>query len=250
MLILAFIILLILGIIFIRRKENHTEFPKTIWILWLQGWDSAPWLQQRVKESWEKHNPNWEVRCIDEQNCPVNIDGDTHQAKSDVIRLRILDELGGVWADSTMLCMEPLDNWYEEAITPAGMWMYHGGSGCKAPASWFILSKPNNYILSEWRKSNDEYWKSPLVDYGYFWMDALFNKLCESDPKFKSEWDKVPYECCEDFGSSHMFAGKVLNSNKDLQESLKSNPPHAIKLDKGCSDDPSLDNNCTFAVNL
>jgi mannosyltransferase OCH1-like enzyme len=34
----------------------------------------------------------------------------TIQAKSDMIRLHVLSTHGGVWADSTMLCLQPLDS--------------------------------------------------------------------------------------------------------------------------------------------
>ena len=40
---------------------------KTIWILWLQGWENAPWLQQRVAESWIKNNPDWSIKLINEE---------------------------------------------------------------------------------------------------------------------------------------------------------------------------------------
>lgn len=231
------------------NKATYTDkFPKKIWILWLQGWDEAPWLQQNVKESWKLHNPEWEVICIDEKNCPVSIEGDTYQDKADVIRLRILDEIGGVWADSTMLCTEPLDNWYKNAVNPSRFWMYHGWENCKYGAIWFILSYPGSYIIKTWREEIDNYWKDNNIDYGYHATDILFKKLVDENKQFSEEWSKVPKKCCEDYGSAHMFAGKVLSTDLDLQESLVKNPPHAVKLDKGCSSDPSLDNNCTFAV--
>ena len=51
--------------------------------------------------------------------------------------------IGGVWADATMLCMQPLDNWVYEKVEPAGMWMYHGpGAGMPkeiGPEIWFIV---------------------------------------------------------------------------------------------------------------
>jgi hypothetical protein len=250
-----FIVLVFFVLYFATQKstfEDEDSFPKVIWLLWLQGWDKAPWLQQQVRKSWEKHNPGWEVRCIDEKNCPVKVDAYWAAAKSDVIRLRLLHELGGVWADSTMLCLEPLDNWYKDSVRPNGFWMYHGGEECKWPASWFMMSKPGAYIITEWRKACDAYWAEwntlKKMDYGYFWMDRLFHNLHESDSKFREEWAKVPFECCEDEGSSHMFSEKVLGSHKHLRQRVEDDPPHAVKLDKACSDDPSLDNNCTHAV--
>lgn len=41
---------------------------RTVWLLWFQGWGSAPWLVQEVAKSWERHNPGWEVVRLDKQN--------------------------------------------------------------------------------------------------------------------------------------------------------------------------------------
>ena len=51
------------------------------------------------------------------------------QAKSDIIRLSLLKNYGGIWADSTLLCMQPLSFWFYEALSKTGMWMYHGHGG-------------------------------------------------------------------------------------------------------------------------
>jgi hypothetical protein len=58
------------------------------------------------------------------------------QAKSDIIRLHLLAQHGGVWADATVLCLQPLDHWLYDMLAPARFWMYHGtvretsGSAC------------------------------------------------------------------------------------------------------------------------
>jgi mannosyltransferase OCH1-like enzyme len=112
--------------------------------LWLQGWDKAPWHINKVKESWQKYNSEWNIELVSEDNLskyiniklPNNI---TPQAKSDIIRLNLLYEHGGVWADATMLCLMPLDLWLFEVIQPSSFWMYHGRDNCTGPASWFII---------------------------------------------------------------------------------------------------------------
>ena len=86
--------------------------PKNIFLLWLQGWDNAEWLNKQVAESWELNNPGWNIHYIDFKNLKdyVNdidyIYDDTKnispQAKSDIIRLSLLKNHGGVWADATM----------------------------------------------------------------------------------------------------------------------------------------------------
>jgi len=219
---------------------------KTIWILWLQGWDKAPWLQQRIAESWTKNNPDWTVKLIDEEQVRTLVSDSvymydpsktiTPQAKSDIIRLSLLKNYGGVWADSTMLCMQPLDRWCSDAVKPAGFWMYHG---CgvdllieEGPASWFILSEPNNRFICEWKKECDEYWHSRTETDEYFWMDLLFKKIIHSNIYLFELWLSAPFLSCEDEGQSHcLYKGSTMIINDEKTKMLLfENPPYALKL--------------------
>lgn len=137
-----------------NMDSNKQEFPKIVWILWFQGWDQAPELVLKVRDSWKYHNPNWEIKELDDNNLMNYIDFNLpedaeYPAKSDIIRLALLKKYGGVWADSTMLCLRPLDTWVYEAIEPSKFWMYHGRDGGRGPASWFIISYSNSYIISK-----------------------------------------------------------------------------------------------------
>jgi len=220
---------------------------KIVWILWLQGWDKAPWLQQRVAESWTKNNPDWTVKLIDEEQVRTLVsDIDymydssktiTPQAKSDIIRLSLLAKYGGVRADATMLCMQPLNNWYLNAIKPAGFWMYHGWADSdlpieEGPASWFILSEPNNRFICEWKKECDTYWLSRTEIDEYFWMDRLFKKIIYSNIYLFDLWLSVPFLSCEDEGQSHCLfkESKMITADEDLKKLLFNNPPYALKL--------------------
>jgi len=65
---------------------------------------------------------------------------------------------GGVWtdeADTTMLRLAPLDSWMHEALMPAEFWMYHGRDGGLGPASWFIASTNESYIMQRWKEMTD-----------------------------------------------------------------------------------------------
>ena len=44
---------------------------KTIWMLWFQGWESAPWLIQNARKSWEIHNTNWNIIFLDEKKSTI-----------------------------------------------------------------------------------------------------------------------------------------------------------------------------------
>ena len=220
---------------------------KNIFLLWLQGWEKAPWLQKKVLESWIVNNPDWNIELIDQKNLRNYVnDIDyiydknkriTPQAKSDIIRLSLLKKYGGIWADSTLLCMQPLSHWVFDAVSETGMWMYHGhGANLKSdlgPASWFIISEKNGYLISTWKKSCDFFWRKNYKVKDYFWMDGLFKDLLAKDAKFKNEWLKTPFLYCEEIGSSHTLAYYNFGLEKDtklIKEILKNKPPYVLKL--------------------
>jgi len=226
-------------------QQNYNDIPKNVFLLWFQGWINAPWLQTQVRKSWEINNPNWNIILLDDKNLKDYInDIDyiydkskkiSYQAKSDIIRLSLLKNIGGVWADSTLLCMQPLDNWVNQAVEPSGFWMYHGhGAGMPksiGPASWFIVSKKNNYVLKKWKEKCDKYWKNNNSTCNYFWMDGLFKNLHNKDKKFKNLWYNVPYLYCEEMGSCHTLAHyKMDKNNKQLKTIFANNPPYALKF--------------------
>jgi hypothetical protein len=151
-------------------------------------------------------------------------------AKSDIIRLSLLEKHGGIWADSTMLCMAPLEEWVYDALDPAGIWMYHGGDDGQGPASWFIISVKQSYIIKKWKKACDDYWASRTKEDEYFWMDKLFNNLLKSDVKFAEEWRVVPYLLCDAPGQAHMVAGKTQSNDPELKKIFSEYPPYAVKL--------------------
>jgi len=230
---------------------------KTIWLLWLQGWENAPRLAQSVRQAWINLNPDWRVECICERTLHNYIDvslihdGMGSAAKSDVIRLNLLSKFGGVWADASLLPFISLDSWIYDALQPVGFWMYHGRDYGNGPASWFIISTKQSYLIQKWSEKCNEYWKERRETDNYFWMDALFKDLLDNDSHFKHEWDCVPYLWCESRGQSHMLAGKVNNNNPELKEIIAQTPPYVLKLSfGGFSDDPNTNGNFALDVAL
>lgn len=231
--------------------HSNPSLEKNIFILWLQGWENAKWLNQKVAESWRINNPDWTVHLIDLNNLKNYVsDIDyiydprkkiTPQAKSDIIRLSLLKNHGGVWADATMLCMQPLDHWINDAIEHSGLWMYHGHGGGMVkevgPASWFIVSKKGSYMIRRWKEICDHYWKSLDYTNNYFWMDSLFRYLFEHDTLFKELWLNVPYLYCELDGQSHTLAHHgIEHHTPHIQHLFETKPPYALKLWKTWND--------------
>ena len=181
------------------------KLNKNIFLLWLQGWDHAPWLQKKVVESWRINNPNWNIHLIDSKNINnyvsdinyINNEFITMQTKADIIRLSLLKNHGGVWADATLLCMQPLEHWIYEAIQPSNFWMYRSKGKYlklgpdKSPTVWFIISVHNEYIINKWKEECDCFWNNIVKEYPYFFLDTLFQKIFYNDQKFKQLWLKT-----------------------------------------------------------
>ena len=224
---------------------------KTIWILWLQGWDKIPEVVRLNLLSWRKYNKDWKIELLSESNLFNYIDLPEYilekrrqkkiKAYSDIIRLSVLNKYGGIWVDATVLCMQPLSKWIYEVIKPNGFWMYSSTFATngkqRGPCIWFIVSMRNNYIISKWYNAILEYWKYNDTS-EYFLTDKLFVDLLENDNKFLQEWNKVPILWSkEGEGNSSMLAGIVfenVNSEKSKKaiEMYKKKCPYVLKLSR------------------
>lgn len=248
---------------------------KHVFILWLQGWENAPWLSKQVAESWEMNNPDWKINYIDLENLKDYVNDidyiyDTNksitpQAKSDIIRLSLLKNHGGIWADATMLCMQPLEHWVHEAVEKSGMWMYRGG-GYKGRiakswgwASWFIVAKKNNEIINKWKECCDDYWSKNNKALEYFWMDRLLHGIFIHNIDIKQKWLCTPALCCEEEGQSHTLAkhnNGVESNTPHIKKKLLEKPPYALKLWKHYStflsneSEKSINSNGYYAIEM
>jgi len=131
--------------------------PNTIWFLWFQGLDSAPYVVRKCHESWVARNPGWRVISLDERTLPSvasvnysagNIGKLRPQAKSDLVRLDLLTHHGGVWVDATCFCVQPLDDW----LTPnlgSGFFAFHRPQPTRIISSWFLAAQPGNVLASQ-----------------------------------------------------------------------------------------------------
>jgi hypothetical protein len=113
----------------IECRSPGNDIPKTIWMLWDTGFDDAPDVVKRSYDSWKEYNPEWTVKGIDlseaELLTEVNEIGSegylpgpvwtsmSIQAKSDYIRISLLHKYGGIWADASLYCNQPLDDWID-----------------------------------------------------------------------------------------------------------------------------------------
>jgi len=147
-------------------SEGTKLIPKKIWMLWFQGLSDAPFVVKKCVDSWVNENPNWEVIILDENNLSKYVVIDlpekkyanlTMQGKSDLIRLHLLSEYGGVWADGTTFCMKPLDDWID-GCTASGFFAFHRPARDTIMGSWFLVSEKGGPIVVKWRERMNSFW--------------------------------------------------------------------------------------------
>lgn len=214
-------------------------------MFWDKGQTYFPNLTSIVFETWTKHNPTWDITVLTldnignylpEQKSLILNKNIKVQAKSDIIRLNILNNFGGVWVDATLLCFQPLDSWITDEILRSGTWMYHGHGakmcGLYGPASWFIISVENSYIIERWTDECNRFIEENDTNYSYFWMDECFKKIYKTDKKFSSLWNNTQFLYADAFGQSHglCYNGGMFGKSKAFIKKIKIQPPYVLKM--------------------
>jgi hypothetical protein len=171
---------------------------KIIWISWLQGWQSAPPLVLKCLASWQQLNPGWQVRACAIEDFRVLLDLPDLSGKiitaasfSDLVRVQLLHEYGGVWVDATLLCRRPLDDWLP-ALLEEGFFAFERPAPDRPLASWFLAAESGHPLLAQWCQASQLYWRLRLKSNDYFWFHHLFAELCASDARFRDRWARVP----------------------------------------------------------
>lgn len=137
---------------------------------WHQGFGQANMLVQQCVASWRYHNPDWEIKLVDQFNVhdyisPLDIPDDKLlnlrvQHRSDLIRTKLLIAHGGVWADPTCFCMRPLSEWIEDHLQ-AGFFFFHRPGRDRVLANWFIaVSHKSDPFLTKLYRELCKYWST------------------------------------------------------------------------------------------
>ena len=152
-----------------------------------------PPLIKKCVHSWEAYNPDWDLRLLDvttihkyfdEESVPPSI---TPQAFSDILRINLLSDHGGVWADADVWCCKPLNSWIHKS-NPKGFFAYNLPNTKRTISSWFLASSKENYLTIQYRSHVREYWSGRKHPHAYYWFHYLFKPMCEEDSNAQDIW--------------------------------------------------------------
>lgn len=184
------------------KNYNKKEMIENniIWFCWLQGLENAPQLVKICYESVINKNKNMNVIFIDCNNLNEYVklpeyiinkwkNGIISNAHfSDLIRLELLNNYGGVWTDATTYYTDTIP----EFVLKSDLFFFSednwGDVNCNM-GNWFIASKSNNPILLLTRDYLFQYWKDYNIALDYFIFHLFFKIATE---KYKDEYNKIP----------------------------------------------------------
>lgn len=179
-----------------RRNSDSLSCPRRIFMLWFQGWENAPHVVQRCALSWRERNPTWTVEYLDRQAIQnwvprwweqVQIKGDcekrfTRQNRSDFIRMALLLQHGGVWADATTFCCRPLDEWLRfGGPDPFFAFRNDGRDSSKPCSNWFLAADRDSEILNAWWVASIQFWTGKQKAHDYYWHHHTLRRVVQQN---------------------------------------------------------------------
>ncbi|MBQ2893217.1 MAG: capsular polysaccharide synthesis protein [Oscillospiraceae bacterium] len=193
------------------RLIRNSSYPtvagkpsKKVWICWLQGEENAPELVKACINSVRRNLPDREVVVLTEETIPKYIQFPDYIVEkwknkkiraahySDLLRLALLCEYGGMWIDATVLCTS---SDIPKAITDSPLFVYqiidlsrHDQEAIIA-SNWFISACRQQPILMLTRDLLYEYWKRNDCAENYYIFHMFFAMAARQYPE---DWKMVP----------------------------------------------------------
>ena len=102
--------------------RRHPGIPRILHRIWLGGGE-MPETHARCGESWKEHHPDWTFRLWTDADAPMP-DGVERARnvgeRTDLVRYEILRRHGGIYADTDVECLRPLDELLDGVVAFAG----------------------------------------------------------------------------------------------------------------------------------
>lgn len=225
-----------------KKEQIETEYNSmchdagnNVWVCWLQGIDSAPPIVQKCFDSVVHafQGTEREVVLITNDNYADYVDLPEYIIQkyksgkikptlfSDILRINLLINLGGVWLDPTILITDKIPDYMLNSALLIPQTVHEETMVFSTRiVSWFISARRNSKILLLTRELLYKYWKQNDEALEYL---LVYYFLEISIKAFPDEWEKVPVF---PFVNALMVADNLQKPySKELYEQLTSLSP-------------------------
>ena len=143
------------------KMVKKSNIPSDIYTYW-HDVSYMPETVTKCLDSWKRHNPTYTIHIINKDNLEQYVPIDwtsmkhatTHQFKSDMIRLYVLAERGGIWMDASIYLHKSLDwihSYQQHTKCEYVGYEQNTYSYYQGVESWFFACIPHSRFVSDWK---------------------------------------------------------------------------------------------------
>lgn len=191
--------------VFPKQSQEISDSKEHVFTIWLQGEEQAPPIVKSCFKSMRKYI-DLPLVVLDENtlfdwiSLPDHIMDKWRKGKitrthfSDICRVELLYEHGGVWADATDFFTAPIFPY----VMQEDFFLFMAGSNIKRGGthafvqSCFMRARKGNPLLGMWREFLFHYWEKENTLLDYFTMHFLFRYLVENNEEAAKLFSKMP----------------------------------------------------------
>lgn len=215
-----------------KKIEEDQDMSKNIWICWWQGKENAPEIVKKCIKSIEKNAVDHPVIILTEDNykeyveIPAWVEEKykkgiiTRTNYSDLLRLSLLAQHGGMWLDATFLCTDTIEEYFELPIWSIKRPDYgHASVACGYFAGYSLAcDREHRWIFKVIRDLFLNYWKNNDTMVDYLMVDYMIVLAQRKFENIKKEFEKIS---SNNKNCDELF--KILNEeyNEDKWNELK-----------------------------
>lgn len=186
----------------VPEPVNTPDEPERAFTIWFQGEENAPALVKACFRSMRKHLKQ-QLIVLDENTLfdwitlPEHVVRKWREGKilhtqfSDICRVELLYEHGGLWFDATDFITAPVPQY----IMDEDIFFFQAGTKVRGSyagmQSCFIRGRKGNPLLGVWREADFIYWREENSKIDYFVHHLLMKLSVKSNSIARESYDKM-----------------------------------------------------------
>ncbi len=153
-------------------KMSSPTIPKIIHQVWIGSAPLPPRYKVYIKECKALH-PDWEYKLWTEKEIEnwnfatkdLYLKARNYQEKTNIIRVAAVQQYGGIYLDTDILCIKPFDALLEYYDFFAGLEPNFINHWIPVMNNAFIAAKPNHPLFTEYFQSLRDNWDQRIIEY-------------------------------------------------------------------------------------